>query len=296
VRYVLMHVSDLHAGPPFLPKLAEQVAREAHDLKPDLLVVSGDFVQRADFPHQWQVIASYLRTLPEPRMVVPGNHDVPLFNAYRRLFRPYETYKKHISEDLNPVFERPGLAVVGGCSAHGLTVDGGYLSAGQIATIERHFNRFAAGTCKVAVLHHHVVNPPGNERRNMISNAKDAVQLLDRCGVELLLCGHIHVSYVGTTLDVMPHLNQGTIICQSGTTTSRRGKGREHGKNSYNVIEIDDTVIRIGQHMFLETVGQFVCVAEHVFPRRSAGVYMLPRDKRVIEADVLSDDDVSDAR
>jgi 3',5'-cyclic AMP phosphodiesterase CpdA len=289
VRHVLMHISDLHAGPPFRIDLAEQVAREAHELKPDLLVVSGDFVQRADFPNQWKVITAYLKTLPEPRLVVAGNHDVPLFNPFKRLFRSYDTYNKHISVDLNPVFERPGLLVVGGCTAHGLTIDGGRLSADQIATIEHHFSRAPDGACKIAVLHHHVVNPPGAERRNMISNATAAVQLLDRCGVELLLCGHIHVSYVGTTLDVRPDLRQGTIICQSGTTTSRRGKGREHGKNSYNVIEIEDHVIRIGQHMYIEQAGRFVPVAEHVFPRRSSGVYMLPRAERVVDADLTTD-------
>ena len=123
----------------------------------------------------------------------------------------------------------------------------------------------------------------------MIKNAEQAVELFDRCGVELLLCGHIHVSYVGTTLDVRPDLRQGTIICQSGTTTSRRGKGREHGKNSYNVIEIEDSAIRIGQHMYLEDAGGFVPVAEHVFPRRSAGAYMLPRAERVVQADIATD-------
>src|SRR5919199_6267301 len=127
-----MHISDLHAGPPFRLELAEQVAREAHEIKPDLLVVSGDFVQRADFTNQWQVITSYLKTLPEPRLVVAGNHDVPLFNPFNRLFRSYEHYKRHISPDLNPVFELPGLAVVGGCTAHGLTVDGGHLSVEQM--------------------------------------------------------------------------------------------------------------------------------------------------------------------
>jgi len=284
-----MHISDLHAGPPFRLDLAEQVAREAHELKPDLLVVSGDFVQRADFAYQWKVITAYLETLPKPQLAVAGNHDVPLFNPFNRLFRSYNTYKKHISADLNPVFERPGLVVVGGCTAHGLTIDGGRLSAEQIATIEHLFSRAPEGACKVAVLHHHVINPPGSEGRNMISNAATAVQLLDRCGVELLLCGHIHVSYVGTTLDVRPDLRQGTIICQSGTTTSRRGKGREHGKNSYNVIEIEDHVIRIGQHMYIEQAGRFVPVAEHVFPRRSAGVYMLPRAERVVDADLTTD-------
>jgi len=289
VRYVLMHISDLHAGPHFNPALAEQITREAHELRPDLLVVSGDFVQRADFTSQWRTIVAFLKTLPEPHLLVPGNHDVPLFNPFNRLFRPLDRYKQHIWPDLNPVFERPGLAVVGGNTAHGLTIDGGFLHPEQMATIERIFGRYPPGTCKVAVLHHHVVNPPGSHGRRMIRNAGETVDLLDRCGVEMLICGHIHISYVGTTLDVRPDMQRGTIICQSGTTTSRRGKGRERGKNSYNVIEIEDTVIRIGQHMYLENVGRFVPVAEHVLPRRSAGAYMLPRDERVIKADIGTD-------
>jgi 3',5'-cyclic AMP phosphodiesterase CpdA len=283
VRYVLMHVSDLHAGPPFNPALARQLAQEAHDLKPDLLVVSGDLVQRADFPHQWAVIKEYLATLPQPMLVVPGNHDVPLLNGFRRLLRPMSAFKKHISSNLNPVFERPGLVVVGGNSAHGLTVDGGYVSRAQLEAMERIFMSHPDSACKVAVLHHHVANPPGAAGRRMISNADEVVRMLDRCGVELLLCGHIHVSYVGTTLDVRPDLRQGTVICQSGTSTSRRGKGRERGKNSYNVIEVRDTTIRVAQHLFLEDAGRYVPVAEHVFPHRSAGAYMLPPYARTIE-------------
>lgn len=286
MHYVLMHISDVHAGPPFNMELAEQVIREANELKPDLMVVSGDFVQRADFINQWQTAVAFLNMLPQPRLVVPGNHDVPLYNPFNRLFRSLNRYKKYISPNLNPVFELPGLAVVGGNTAHGLTIDGGYLNDEQIVTLEQTFGRFPSDTCKIAVLHHHVVNPPGSQDRRMISNAKAAVDLLDRCGVELLLCGHIHVSYVGTTLDVRPDMSKGTIICQSGTTTSRRGKGREHGKNSYNLIEIEDEVIRIGQHMFMEDAKRFVSVAEHIFPRRSAGAYMLPRAKRVIDADL----------
>ena len=282
MRHVLMHISDLHAGWPFNPHLAALVAEEAHTLKPDLLVVSGDLVQRADFAIQWQVITSYLRQLPEPKLIIPGNHDVPLWNVFNRVFRPYSRYRKYISHDLNPVFELPGLVVVGGCTAHGLTIDGGKLSRAQMQRLEATLRTYPEDVCKVAVLHHHVVNPPGSEGRRMISNAHEAVELLDRCGVELLLCGHIHVSYIGTTMDVRPDLRQGTIICQSGTTTSTRGKGREAGKNSYNVIEIEDTVIRVAQHLYLEDAGRFVPVADHVFPRRSAGVYMLPREERVV--------------
>lgn len=277
MRYTLMHISDLHTGPYFNPAMAEQVAAEAHELKPDLLVISGDFVQRADFLSQWQTASAYLATLPEPRLVVPGNHDVPLYNVFSRLVRPHARYKRFISRDLNPVFERPGLLVVGGNTAHGLTTDGGRLSRRQMAALERAFGGASADTCKVAVLHHHVVNPPGHEHRNKIVNAEETVHLLDRCGVDLLLCGHIHVSYIGTTLDVRPDLSRGTIICQSGTTTSRRGARRERGKNSYNVITIDDQMIRIVQHLYLETDRRFLPVAEHNFPRHSAGLRALPR-------------------
>src|SRR5579859_1968718 len=161
-----MHISDLHAGPPFNPTLADQVAREAHELSPDLLVISGDFVQRADFVSQWQMIRAFLARLPEPRLVIPGNHDVPLLHAHERLLRPLDRYKTYISPEINPVFEQPGLVVIGGNTAHGLTSDGGHLSTEQQSTLERLFGRYPASTCKIAVLHHHVVNPPGCEGRN----------------------------------------------------------------------------------------------------------------------------------
>ncbi len=283
--YTLMHVSDLHAGPPFNPHIADLVARQAHQLRPDLLVVSGDLVQRSDFTAQWRTITGYLATLPQPQLIVPGNHDVPLYNVFARVFRPLGRYRHFISPNLTPVFTRPGLLVVGGCTAHGLTTDGGRVSLRQLAALEQAFAQCPPQTCKVAVLHHHVVDPPGSKGRRRMANADQVMHLLDRCGVELLLCGHIHVSYIGNTLDVRPNLRQGTVICQSGTTTSRRGKGREHGKNSFNVIEIDTYVIRIIQHLYLEDVRRFAPVAEHLFPRRSAQTYALPLSERTLEAD-----------
>jgi len=286
VPYTLMHISDLHAGPPFNPHIAELVARQAHQVRPDLLVVSGDLVQRSDFTAQWRMITGYLATLPQPQLIVPGNHDVPLYNVFARVFRPLGRYCHFITPDLTPVFARPGLRVVGGCTAHGLTTDGGRVSSRQLAMLEQAFAQCPPETCKVAVLHHHVIAPPGSKGRRRMANADQVMYLLDRWGVELLLCGHIHMSYIGNTLDGMPHLRQGTIICQCGTTTSRRGKGREHGKNSFNVIEIDPCVIRIIQHLYVADIHRFVPVAEHLFPRCSSAqtCESLPSE-RMLEAD-----------
>ncbi|GAB4110230.1 MAG: metallophosphoesterase family protein [Roseiflexaceae bacterium] len=248
MQYRLLHVSDLHAGPPFDLQAAERLVEAAHAHQPDLLVISGDFVQRADMADQWRTIKGLVARLPQPQLVVPGNHDVPLYNGFRRLLAPLSVYKREISSNLNQVFERPGLMVVGGNSAHGLTVDGGYVSRQQRTVLADLFQRAPQESCRVAVLHHHVINPPAAHGRRMIRNNHQMVELFDRAQVDLLLCGHIHLSYIGNTREVEPSLKHGTIICQCGTTTSRRGKGPERGRNSYNLITITAEHIQIDQY------------------------------------------------
>lgn len=285
MTYRILHLSDIHVGPPFLRPIADTLVRQAHEIKPDLVVISGDFVQRADFHDQWRGAQELRAALPGPQLVVPGNHDVPLYNAHLRLLNPLGRYRRFISADLNPVFERPGLVVAGACTAHGLTVDGGRLDQAQAAKLRATLGRYPAGTTKVVVWHHPVVNPPGLHKNRVMPGSAAAMRLLDECDVELLLCGHIHVSYVGNTLDVEGSLRQGTIICQTGTSTSRRGYGREHGKNSCNLVEIDTRAIRISQMLYLEDAGRFVPVAEHSFPRRGRGPYELPPSEREVSVE-----------
>lgn len=265
--YRLMHISDLHAGSPFNPAAAERLAEQAHAFAPDLLVISGDFVQRADFPAQWRTIKAYLKTLPQPQLLVAGNHDVPLYNVVWRLFFPYQIYRRQISADLNPVFSAPGLVVAGACSAHGLTIDGGRLAATQISALRTTFAGYGPDVCKVAVWHHPVVDAPGLHRHRTISAAPAAMRLLDEWAVELLLCGHAHLTYIGNTRDILPDLQRGTIICQSGTSTSKRGYGREKGRNAFNLISIDEYNIVIEPYLSDET-GAFKPTAGYSFPRK----------------------------
>lgn len=276
----ILHVSDLHVGPPFRRAIADALIRQAHEIRPDLLVISGDFVQRADFADQWRAAQELRAALPTPQLVVPGNHDVPLYNAHLRLLNPLGRYRRYISAELNPVFELPGLVVVGAVSAHGLTVDGGRLDRAQAARLRSIFGRYGPKVCKVVVWHHPVVNPPGLHKDRVMRGSQAAIRLLDACDVDLLLCGHIHVSYVGNTLDVINDLRKGTIICQSGTTTSRRGYGREHGKNSCNLIEVEDGAVRVSQLLYLDEAARFVPAAEHTFPRRTGALYELPAAER----------------
>ncbi len=265
MRSVIMHISDLHAGRTFHPHVAEQLAREAHDLRPDLLVISGDLVQRADFPSQWEAIIEYLRRLPEPQLIIPGNHDVPLFHLVERFFRPLDRYQRYISTNLNPLFERPGLVVIGGNSAHGLTIDGGYVSREQQRTMAHLFARYSDDVCKIAVLHHGVVRPPGCEKRSIVRNAAEVTQMLERSGVDVLLCGHHHISYVGIAGNTRPF-----IACQSGTSASRRVREGERGRNAYNLLTIENATIHISQRRYVETSRRFDLLGEYEFQRHGA--------------------------
>jgi 3',5'-cyclic AMP phosphodiesterase CpdA len=273
VSYRILHVSDLHTGPPFQQAVADALVRQAPDLRADLVVISGDFVQRADFADQWRAAQQLRAALPGPQLVVPGNHDVPLYNLHLRLLNPLGRYRRHISRELNPVFELPGLVVVGAVTAHGLTGDGGRLSRTQAATLRRILMSYGPEMRKIVVWHHPVINPPGQRHDRVISGVERAIKLLDDCGVDMLLCGHLHVSYIGTTLDTVNTLRHGTIICQSGTTTSRRGFGREHGKNSCNLIEVDYQSVKVSQLLFDAALGRFTLAAEHRFPRRTTKAY-----------------------
>jgi hypothetical protein len=101
------------------------------------------------------------------------------------------------------------------------------------------------------------------------------MQTLERCAVDLFLCGHVHFSYVEKFTGGVPiapgmlaQEQHGIIICQSGTTTSRRGRGTDRGKNSFNVIEIDEQTIRIHPYFYVPQEQRFAAAAERVFLRQ----------------------------
>ncbi len=273
MAFRILHISDVHTGPPFNPAAAERLIADAHTLKPDLVVISGDFVQRADFAAQWRAARILRERLPQPQLVVAGNHDVPLFNLPERLLHPLRRYQQQISPDLNPVFTAPGLAVVGACTAHGWTVDGGKLYPNQMTALRQRLSQFGPDVYKIVVWHHPVALPPTYRRKRVtISNAHEAIRLLDELAVDLLLCGHLHISFVGNTRDFQPDVRHGTYIVQSGTTTSRRGYGPEHGMNTCNLITIEHDGARV-QHLRLDQHGDgFRPFAEHWLPRQTVTV------------------------
>ena len=72
----IAHISDLHCGGPhFVPNLLQRAISEVNDLRPDIVICSGDLTSFG-FKQEYAEAKRYLDSLACGSVVViPGNHD-----------------------------------------------------------------------------------------------------------------------------------------------------------------------------------------------------------------------------
>src|SRR4051812_48976086 len=151
----IVHLSDLHFGA-HDERLVEAVDEEVDVLKPDLVVISGDFTQRAR-TEQFREACEFLEGLRERGhevIGVPGNHDVPLYDVLRRFLSPLARYRRYIDETLCPFVELPGVSILGVNTARSLTFKDGRINKDQIEFIRETFSRTPSEAVRIVVTHH----------------------------------------------------------------------------------------------------------------------------------------------
>jgi 3',5'-cyclic AMP phosphodiesterase CpdA len=234
----LAHLSDLHFGA-HDPRLVSSVERKIDELRPDLVVISGDFTQRAR-TEQFRDACRFLERLRDRGhevLGVPGNHDVPLYDVLRRFLSPLTRYRRYIDETPCPFIELPGVAVLGINTARSLTFKNGRISHEQVDFIRHTFERTDRRTVRVLVTHHPMFAVPVGARiERAVGRQELALDVVEACGVDLLLAGHAHHAVTHQAGDLVTRAG-GSLVIQAGTATSVRVREQEQ---SFNVIDIEE--------------------------------------------------------
>jgi len=257
----IVHISDLHFGRED-PAMVECLVEKIGDLGPDLVVVSGDLTQRAR-SGQFMRARDFLGRLPGPQLVVPGNHDVPLYNLIDRFAQPLENFKRFITNDLSPLFTDDEIAVAGVNTTRSLTVKGGRVTPARAAVLRRQLDGIDGAVLKIVVTHHPFEAAEG------LGSAREAMAVFADCGADLFLSGHLHVSGVTSSTHKF-ELDGGrsVLLVSAGTAVSVRERGEA---NSFNVIDFDPPYLNIDTLRSQPGVWGFRVEANERFERAENG-------------------------
>ena len=258
----LVHLSDLHFGrvdQALLGPLRALVERVA----PDVVVVSGDLTQRAKL-EEFEQARAFLDTLPGPQIIVPGNHDISLYNVFRRFVRPLARYRRYITDDLDPFYADDEIAVVGVNTARSLTIKDGRVSRTQLAAMREQLSGLPPEITRIVVTHHPFDLPDGFEERDLVRRRSLAMQAFSESGVDILMAGHMHASHAGSTAARYQMSEYAALVVQAGTATSTRGRGEV---NSFNVVRVEALKVEIDRYGWDVVRGEFALVATEKFMR-----------------------------
>ncbi|GIW72763.1 MAG: DNA repair exonuclease [Planctomycetota bacterium] len=261
----ILHISDLHFGWPAVPEAAEAVHALAARLRPSAVACSGDLVQRGDFAAQFRQARAFLERFEAPVLVVPGNHDLPLYNPLARLFRPFANFRRYIHPELEPVLVADGAVLVGISTPRPWLIDLGYVGRRQLERVAEAFAAAPPEALRVVVMHHPLV-PTRRDGlfRHHVRGSRRAVRALAAAGAELVLSGHNHFPHCERVHDAgaVP-----LLVVHSGTACSSRVRPHTGcDVNAVNVIRREpDGTVAVEHHHFRD--GEFRAVAVARFAR-----------------------------
>ncbi len=266
----LVHISDLHFGPQYDPEVGESLLRCLAGLKAKTLVVTGDVTQRAT-RSQFIAAAEYLKRAAqhvENIVVCPGNHDIALFRVWERILQPFQLYQEYIHPDLDQVFHGRDVTIVALNSVRPWTrIVQGRLSAKQFELTAKAFAASDEDKLHVLAFHHPLITFQKQDHHPGLDVPWQEISGGER--VDVVLTGHLHDSEVQLVHD--EGSGKPMLVISCGTSCSKRGRGKEAGRNSFNLIEGQRQHITVGTFYYQPEDKGFVLSGEAQFDLVKSG-------------------------
>jgi 3',5'-cyclic AMP phosphodiesterase CpdA len=242
----IAHISDLHFGR-HDRAVAEGLLEALAAIGPDCVAVTGDLTQRAH-RHEFLEARAFLDRFAWPAVVIPGNHDVPLYNLIDRWLRPHARFAALIGPDCCPRYVDDEIAVLGlNTASRRLDRGGGRARPAHIEAIRAGFADVPESIYRVLLTHHPLLDPTDGTEIAATRAARPVLDAIAAAGVDLLLAGHHHRPFSAEgTIDYL-NVKRSLLIVQAGTAISTRLRD---GPNSFNLIEIGGEAVRCTAYLW----------------------------------------------
>ncbi|MDQ2735934.1 MAG: metallophosphoesterase, partial [Pseudomonadota bacterium] len=211
---------------------------------------------------------AFLDRLPRPQVVVPGNHDIPLYNIVERMGAPLGKFRRYVESDLSPAFVDDEVMVLGVNTARSAVVKGGRVNIAQLRALSDRFCAADKAIVKVLVSHHPFDVGPEGDAGDIVGRANAAMRVMAECGVDVLLAGHLHTSRAASTGARYAVGGYEALVVSAGTATSTRGRGEA---NAFNVLQLCKEQVDVQRFEWNPPTRQFARGSCLKFERSSEG-------------------------
>ena len=230
---MLLHLSDLHFGTE-REVCIQAIQQFCKEHSPEAIVVSGDLTQRARFK-QFYACRQFLDSLSLPYLVVPGNHDIPLYQVWNRFFSPFVLYQAFFGR-LETTLETEHFYIVGVNSIRRRYHTRGHISMEQIHETYEKLNNAPSNKIKLVVFHQpFYISPDQRDDKDCPVLGKIALERWGETGLFGLLHGHLHQTAVYDLTKIYQlNVNHPIYDIHAGTAISSRL--HHDSTNGFNVI------------------------------------------------------------
>jgi 3',5'-cyclic AMP phosphodiesterase CpdA len=269
----ILHVSDLHFGRNDRPESIEALGRLAEELRPELVIASGDLTHRG-LRGQHERAAEFLRGLELPLLAIPGNHDIP-YSFPKRFTAPWREFER-LWETTEPVYRSDALVVAGLNSVRPWRHQSGRVRDDQVQKAAELFAGRANGAYRIVALHHHLLGAPWRSRKKPVAKRNRVLAGLVEAGADLILAGHIHQSTIAERreFEISTPAGERAVVVSIAPGFGQPRPNRRGEARGLHVYEIGETGLRVLTYIWRG--DGWALTAMRTFPRGRAPLAFEP--------------------